>query len=77
MSLSHFFVCLYHIQTKLQNQREEKKYDHMIAAFLRMFIHQREEQIAGFNKSQEGGATMCFLSKCSLFFFERQYKILF
>lgn len=75
MLLSPFLVHLFQMfQVEFQSPEEKIIYDHMIIAFVRIF----EDQITGFNNSQEEILTFVFIQsrfKNSLSFSRRGYKV--
>lgn len=62
MLLSPFLVHLFRTQAAFQSPEERIIHGDVIVAFVRMFVLQKKEQIAGFNKSQEVDTDICFHS---------------
>lgn len=62
MLLSPFLVHLFQTQAAFQSPEERIIYDDVIVAFVRVFVLQKRERIAGFNKSQEVDTDIFFRS---------------
>lgn len=48
------------MQAVFQSPEKRIMYDHVIVAFVIMFVIQKKEQIAAFNNSQEVDTDICF-----------------